>query len=350
MAESIDRFRRGFWAKETLDRPPVGIAADRAWQPIGYLKAALADEIRPSQVSRGLYRTDYEDAFAHRSVVSDDFMPFVAAWRAVPWLEAMCGCPVRSAAGSLAPGPIVASVEEWRERAIPESAAWRERLQYLTAELTASAPEDCWVSPTILRGVSDVLGAMRGLNDFFLDLHDKPAALVEAGERINRLHLDVLKMHFSLVRPKMEGYGHIFGYWAPGPTTVIQEDALGMCGPSAYRDLFEGFSADIVRRMGEYVLFHLHSTGYRHWRHVLEVPGMAGLELTVETNGPALLDMVGDLRKMLERSRLILMIDGWFEQLRPALRQLPKEGLYLLVSDKFIATEREFVELVGGAW
>jgi hypothetical protein len=36
-------------------------------------------------------------------------------------------------------------------------------------------------------------------------------------------------LHYSLLRPKLAGFGHIFGYWAPGKTVVIQEDAMGMC-------------------------------------------------------------------------------------------------------------------------
>src|ERR1035437_7569090 len=97
---SIERFRRGFWDRKTIDRPPVGITADRTWLPINYLKQSLPDgELLPAGVTRDRIRTDYEDSFADRAVTLDDFMPYVAAWRAVPWLEAICGCPVRSSAG-----------------------------------------------------------------------------------------------------------------------------------------------------------------------------------------------------------------------------------------------------------
>jgi hypothetical protein len=214
----------------------------------------------------------------------------------------------------------------------------------------ATAPEDCWVSPSILRGVSDVLGAMRGLNDFFLDLHDRPQAIAAAGARVAKLHLDVLKRHFQLVPPKMGGYTHLFGYWAPGPTTVLQEDALGMCSPTVFDELFRGFSEELVRRMGPYLFFHVHSTGYRHWPHVLKIPGLAGMEVTIEGNGPPLADMVPDLRAILERSRLILVIDAWLDQLRDALRQLPKEGLYLVINDRFVPSDAAFRELAASLW
>jgi len=348
LAQSIERFRRGFWLRETVDRPPVGVIPARAWLPIQYAREPLRGEkLLPEDVGSSLARTDYEDSFAARPVESDDFVPYVAAWRAIPWLEAMCGCPVRTSAGSLAPGRCVRSAEELETAAIPARADWMETLYRETARLSETAPADCWVSPSILRGPSDVLAAMRGLEDFLLDLHDNPRAIAHAAARINELHLDVLDTHFQLVRPKLGGYGHIFGYWAPAPTTVIQEDAMGLCSPAIYRDLFMPLSAQIVAHLGKYVLFHLHSTGYRHYRHVLEAPGIAGLEITVEANGPRLADMVPALREILERSRLILMVDGHMDQLPEALRRLPREGLYLAVSDRFVRNEREFKILLG---
>jgi hypothetical protein len=79
----------------------------------------------------------------------------------------------------------------------------------------------------------------------------------------------------------------------------------------------------------------------------LEIPGIAGLELTVEANGPSLAELVPALRAILERSRLILQVEGHFQELPAALRALPKEGLYLLLSDRFIPDEkayRDFLE------
>ena len=71
---------------------------------------------------------------------------------------------------------------------IPANEEWLERLRTETARLAADLPGDCWVSTTILRGCSDVLAAMRGLNDFCLDLHDAPEVLEAAAARVNELH------------------------------------------------------------------------------------------------------------------------------------------------------------------
>ena len=345
---SIERFQRSFWNRQTMDRPPIGVAPDQVWSPIGFRREPLQKTyLEPADANRTQVRTEYEHCAARRRVVSDDWMPFAAAWRAVPWLEAMCGCRVHCASGSLAPERHVGAQAGLLTVPIPAGEEWLDRLRAETAGLAVDLPEDCWVSTTILRGCSDVLAAMRGLSDFCLDLHDSPEILEAAAARISELHWRVLQMHFEFVKPKLGGYGHIFGFWAPGPATVLQEDVMGLCAPAAYRDLFLRYNAELVRRLAGYTLFHLHSTGYRHYRHVLEIPGIAGLQLTVEANGPTLAELVPALRAILEQCRLILQIDGHFPELPAALRALPREGLYLLLSDKFIPDEEAYRNFVN---
>ena len=162
--------------------------------------------------------------------------------------------------------------------------------------------------------------------------------------------LDVLDMHFSIVPAKLNGFGHIYGYWAPGKTVVIQEDVLGMNSPVIYREIFMKYNAAIVKHLGDCILFHVHSTGYQHYKDVLGIEGIAGLQLTVEANGPTLLDMLADLRYILGKSRLILFVSHYFEQLPAVLRKLPKEGLYLIISDKFVSSENDFREFMQTNW
>ena len=345
--ESIARFQHGFWGRERIDHPPVGIAPNRGWLPISYLKDTFPrPTVQPEDVSPTLVRTDYEDAAFGRRVISDDWLPFNAAWRAVPWLEAICGCGVNYATGSLAPSHIAAQLEDLAQLPFPASAEWSACLQQQTAYLVENNPRDCWVSPTILRGPSDVLSALRGLTNFYLDIYDNPALVAQAARRINQVFGSVLADHFAAVPPHLGGYGYIYGYWAPGPTVVIQEDALGMCSPNIYRDIFMELNAEIVRQLPPYTLFHLHSTGYRHYKHVMTIPGLTGLEITVEANGPTLLEMVPHLRAILEQTRLILFVDDQFDTLPQALKKIPHEGLYLIISDKFMHSEQDFRQFI----
>jgi hypothetical protein len=351
LLESIQRFQQSFWDRKKTDRPPVGIYDEDIFLPINFLRRPFErPTVEPEDVKGELVASEYEFSFAHRAVNCDDYLPFAAPWRGVPWLEAVCGCPVRYSQGSLAPSHFVASAEELAAVSLPASNAWIECLRRETARLVAQAPADCWVSPSILRGPSDALAAMRDMTEFLLDLHDHPQAIAAAAARVNKVLIELLDLHYSVVQPKLGGYGHIFGYWAPGKTTMLQEDALGMCSPTVYRDIFMPLSEDIVRHLGPCCFFHLHTTGYLHYKHVLNIPGLAGLEVTLETIGPTLLDLVPVFREILEKTRLILHACTGFEYLPEVLRKLPRDGFFVLIPSKYIPTEKAFCQLVSENW
>jgi hypothetical protein len=246
----------------------------------------------------------------------------------------------------LAPAHFVESADVLADLPIPAPNGWLGCLRRETQRLEAQAPPDCWVSPSILRGPSDALAAMRGMTEFFLDLHDNPQAVERAASRVNQVLMMEIDIHYSIAQPKLGGYVQIMGYWAPGKTVMLQEDALGMCSPSIYRDIFMQFNAAIVKHLGPNVLFHFHSTGYKHYTHVLNIPGIAGVEMTLETIGPTLQDLVPVFREILEKTRLILQVCTGFEHLPEALRKLPREGLSLLIPSKYIPTDEAFREFI----
>ena len=351
LRECIQRFQEAFWDKGPTDRPPVGVTDDHSWMPINNLHQPFPrSEVRPVDVNSQTCLTDYANFFASRHISCDDLIPYSAPWRAVPWVEAACGCGVRYSTGSLAPDRYVKSTADLQDITLPANVEWLECMCRQLRDLRADAAADCWIVPGIMRGPSDVLGAMCGLEEFYCALLTDPGPLGQAAARINRLLVDMIDMHYSLVQPKMGGYGHAYGYWAPDKTFVLQEDAMGQCSPAHYRDLFMQHNADIVRHLGPYVLFHLHSTGYHHYRDILQLPGLAGLEVSIEQDGPSLLDMLPDLQNILEQSRIILYVEHYYDQLPRVLRRLPKSGLYLLVSERYIHTEEEFTQFVTSTW
>jgi hypothetical protein len=310
----------------------------------------LRHHVGPEDVRPEIIMSDYEFAFAQRPVNCDDWIPFAAPWRAIPWLEAWCGCLVRFSSGSLAPEPICDSIGALAAAPLPAREEWFSCLRRQTELLAAGAPPDCWVSPTILRGSSDVLAALRGLTNFLCDLLDAPEIIAQAAGRIQQLLLRAIDQHFSQVKPKQGGYGHIFGYWAPKPTIALQEDVLGLCHPDLYRDLFMNYTTEAVRHLGACVVFHLHSTGFQHFRHVLRIPGLGGLQMTIEANGPPLTDLLPVFREILEQSRLLLFLDHRFNELSAVLPRLPCEGLYLVVPATCLPSEAAFVEFVKRLW
>ncbi len=97
-------------------------------------------------------------------------------------------------------------------------------------------------------------------------------------------------------------------------------------------------------------MFHLHSTGCQHYKHVLNIPGIAGLEMVLETTGPTALDLLPVFREILEKSRLMLHVWSGFEQLPQVLSKLPKEGLFLAISDRFVRNDKQYRDFTRANW
>jgi hypothetical protein len=80
----------------------------------------------------------------------------------------------------------------------------------------------------------------------------------------------------------------------------------------------------------------------------MNIPGIAGLQMSMESIGPTILDMAPVFREILEKTRLLLQVCTGFEFLPEVLRKIPREGLYLVIPSKYIPTDEAFREFVAG--
>jgi hypothetical protein len=351
LKESIYRFKSRFWERTGTGRPPVGIVEAGSFLPVQYLKdGPLPKDITIEDIRNASIDTDYDFDLQRRKVFSDDFIPYVAAWRAIPWLEAICGCPVHYSSGSLAPGQFVSNAEDLLKCESWYSSSWNDYLIEQTGWLNKNAANDCWVSPTIIRGISDVFAAMRGMDNFFTDLLINTDIIDRAGTYLAGLTQKIIEKHFSIVEPKFGGYGHIYGYWSPQRTNVFQDDAIGMVDPEIFREIFLEKNNMLVSHLGGNAFFHLHSTGFAHYKHVMEIKGLSGIEFTIEQNGPPLRELTGVFQEILGKCRLILFIDAYFEQLNEVLKKLPADGLYILIPSRYIGIDPEFKAFINSNW
>jgi hypothetical protein len=56
------------------------------------------------------------------------------------------------------------------------------------------------------------------------------------------------------------------------------------------------------------------------------------------------------MQEILQRTRLIVFVDAYFDELTEVAGQLPRDGLYVMVSDKFVESEEAYRELLARAW
>ena len=67
--ESIERFQRVFWKKQSAGRPPIGVVNTDLYLPMNYLRRPFPrHHVEPEDVRTDTVMTDYEFAFADRPV------------------------------------------------------------------------------------------------------------------------------------------------------------------------------------------------------------------------------------------------------------------------------------------
>jgi hypothetical protein len=233
-----------------------------------------------------------------------------------------------------------ACVRDWSDWRWPESYIdnpWTQKLLELMDLLAAHAAGRYQVAPTLMRGPSDILAAMRGGAALVMDLMDQPENVRPAIDEAARLWSDLATAQLAHILPSREGYvagAAALRTWAPDKVLWLQEDAMALLSPKLYRKHF--LPADrYLSDSFTCVAFHLHGSALWAIDELVQLPGVDVLELNFED---ARCDVEGTFagwRKIQRHKPVVLWRRGGpdFEiWLQRVLKELPAAGVSVQVS------------------
>ena len=245
--------------------------------------------------------------------------------RALPWMEAISGCPIylSTSARAMTALPTIAESAELDELTLVPDGAWLEWLLAFTDVLADRFGSWVPIGQSLLRGPSDILIALLGGQRFCFELHDHRDRMKELARRCTDLWIRVLQAQYEHIPRYGDGYVSAVGIWAPGPVALFQEDATGLLSPTTYRDVFMPCDATIAAAF-EYSICHTHSTGLHILDSLLEIAELDAVNIVVEseTTGPSL------------------------EALLPAMRSVQESGKALHLAGSFSSSD---IERLSGA-
>ncbi len=333
-AERADRFRR-FYRRENsrpllgfflgseypLHRYPstAGLPTDRALIPEDFDPQALAG--------------DSAHLFAAHEACGGDFIWSGTAFWGVPWLEAALGCPLHADpdGGSISTRP---PADFATAAAVPEfdpHSPWMRLASQCFEALRAHGGGTAWpVGTTRMRGISDLLSALYGPEEFVLAMLDRPREIEMVCERLTRFWIAFARFQLERIPAFHEGVGSFYyNAWAPAGTVWAQEDAAALLSPGLF-DRFIRVCDERIARSLPHIIFHLHPSGYIPIDPLLDM-GVAALELHVDAGGPGPRDLVPLHLRVLERSPLFISGRLTVADLRHLFRLLPGQGLAVQV-------------------
>jgi len=297
--------------------------------------------LHPEMLVVDHFMPQYESYYEAGGVLDGDlFWPAVPP-RAVPWLEGIVGCSIRYSTtyGSIVTEPAI-SDWSWCPQLEPLSDnLWFKKLVEFTKGLVRLAAGRFPVAVSHTRGPWDLVSALRGMENVYLDVYDHPTELRRLAEMCADVWIEVTKHLAEIIPAWQGGYVGIFGLWAPKFTPTPQNDSSVSVSAKMYRELMLPADSRTVHAWQSPV-FHLHSAGSHLVECVLDILEGRALNVVIDPAGPSLDELLSILRRVQAwRIPLHLISTDW-EQIEELTATLSSCGL--AVSYVPLSQPREF--------
>ena len=203
----------------------------------------------------------------------------------------------------------------------------------ITRRSVALARGHHFVAPFALEGMSDLMAALYGGENFMMDLVDRPDDVACAMGRLNGLWLRA----FAEIRDVIAGSGNPggigwVGIWAPGSTFPLQEDVAYSISAEMFRTFLVPHIRDQIAAM-EYPFFHVDGTGMiPHLDALLEIRELKAIQWQPGAGHERLGQWYGLLRKILGSGKS-LQVYAQAQEVESLVRNVGADRLLVIVRD-----------------
>jgi DNA-binding FadR family transcriptional regulator len=328
---------RTFWARKEQPRPLTSFRVGDFFFA-RHFKAALPllekdKPISPEMLNVSDFLPDYEGMFQEAEELGQDCFWTGEPYTGIPWMEAILGCSIRAGKESFTSRPWLSSPAEALEkvRFDPQN-PWLAKYLEFTTSLAKQSCGRYPVGMPIMRGPTDILGALLGQQEMVMALMDSdPQVMLRLIERVTLAFLAVIEAQRRLIPPfyggQALGFYHI---WASGSAIWFQDDLSSLLSPQLYRQFFLG-SARMILAGHEHTAVHLHPNCFFILDELLSLEGLKVVQVNKDISGPGIEEMLPVLAKIMQTRGLILWGDLTVEDLELVKQNLPCRGLALNV-------------------
>jgi hypothetical protein len=308
-AEKIQGYLR-YWKREPVDRPLIGFdisGFDFFNRFAAFRRENAPRRLTPEHLNPQDFFDDYDTFYQDSTKAADDFIKGVSPIPSVPWAELMLGCE-----NKLAPGAIWALERKapWTELesvSFESDNPWVQKyLEFLDA-LAGLANGRYPVSQPIIRGVSDLHGALRGHQQALIDLMKEPRRCRMLFDQLTDFLIDLFNKQNEVIPEYRGGYAQEqFGLWAPDVFVRMQEDATGNYSPKLYESLL----LEPNRRLAAafpFVLIHLHNSSLFLLDLILQIEEIECFQINMDVTGMTLAEEIPYLQKVQNKNRCLLL-------------------------------------------
>ena len=332
--EKIEGFQK-FWRMEAVRAPLVGFDVG-GYFPFQWFTALrridAAKYLRPEHLVVEAYLADYTRLYQRSAGVCDDLIKGVSPIPALPWMEAMLGCPVEISGDSIWGRELNADWSALEGLTLEADNPWLQKYLAFLRALVRNANGAYPISQPILRGITDLIGALRGNNQALFDIMESPERVKVLARACTAALIEVTRKQYEVIPPFHGGYLiEQFGLWSPEIIVRLQEDVSAVYSPTTYRDLIQAFDRQVAAAF-PHCLIHLHNSSLFLLDYFLEIEEIDVFQINRDAAGMPTAEMIPHLRKVQDQNRRLLVRGALtFDDLRQLQAGLSPTGLILQI-------------------
>jgi hypothetical protein len=303
-------------------------------------------KITPEMLSVEDFVPDYERMFAETEELGQDGFWTAEPFTGIPWMEAILGCEISANEESFSSKPWMTSLEESEKITVDPANPWLLKYLEFTQRLVELGRGRFTVGMPIMRGPSDMVGAIMGQTEMIYALADEPEKMKKFFFRVTEAFLSVLQEQQKVVPPfhggSCLGFYHVY---CPGPSIWFQDDLAAILSPEMYGEFLDG-PARLICRGREYTAVHLHPASFFTLNHLLANEELKAIQVNKDVGGPSVEEMLPYLKRIIERKNLILWGDYSAAELDSLRKNLPARGVFFNFMMPNLDRAREILTLL----
>lgn len=289
---------------------------------------------------------DYEKMFALTEELGQDAFWTAEPYTAIPWMEAMLGCEISANEASFTSEPWLRSLNEIESITFDPTNPWLAKYLEFTEKLVAVSKGRFPVGMPIMRGPSDMVGALMGQTEMVFALVDNPELMKQFLLKVTDIFLRVIEEQRKIAG-KFHG-GEAMGFYhvyCPGTCIWYQEDLSALLSPDAYRKFLVEPARRICRDY-QYTAVHLHPTSFFILDQLLANDTLSAIEVNKDVGGPSVPQMIPQLKRIVEVKNLMLWGDLTPEDLECLRDALPATGLFFHIITPTMEAAKELLSII----
>jgi hypothetical protein len=330
-----------------VERPLFGIRRHWDHRPPPFLLDHLGEGalIGPHDLDPEPFLDWYELFLEQDTQIPDDTFHPAKAYFAIPWMEAILGCPVRLYRSTMYPEPLLDSWGRVDGLNLTLDSPWFARLMEFTSALVDRFGSRFPLCTTSLRGPGDIVASLRGRQQFCLDLYDHPAEVRALADECARLWIEVTRAQLEVIPAYAGGCFNRMHIWTPGTTTTPHVDFSALVSRKMFQEIFLPSERLIVESF-DCPIYHTHSTSMHVVNDLLSLDKVAAIQVASDEASASLPQLLRVLPKVQEKMPVIVIGRLSRSEMAELADNLSPRGLCLMF---WVDTVEEAQQLIAWA-